>query len=263
MRLPSSFVQLNAAQEKKFFELLSLANRFVPRSEFSWEETIDKNTGLVKGLDMHWFHLTFEFIGNILMHKRYQAKSMLWHRGIERMTQHPVDYIYEYYQTYSKGKNQMRFDLSKNDSIWFLQMTEENAHLVLEMFDFCQTFCPLLGNKNITVVFNDNDMIEGTPLHWYQLFYNYIIPALIYHDKYALNQPHTNMEFNRYFGVVGNLTYVIRYGDPFKFVREMYKKRELNIAFLDKMEEHEYMKALNAREERRTEREKQAKAKNR
>jgi hypothetical protein len=263
MRLPSNFVQLSTAQEKKFFELLFLANSYcAPDDKLQWNNSIDKNTGLISGLDLHWFELTYEFIGNVLLHKRYDAKNLLWHRGIERMTQNPIDFLSEYHEKYSRGKQAFNFKLQPNSRIWFLDISDDDKHLFLEVFDYCQTLCPVLGNRNITPVLDDKGMIEGTPFHWYQTLFNYIIPTLIYGKKYGCAK-HFELEYEKYFSVCGNLMYSIRYKSPFNLLRDMYRKKMLDVPFVDKMEEHEYVRALQAREDRRIEREKKEKQKNR
>lgn len=191
-----------------------------------------------------WFWVTYEVLGRALLHKRYNHLDLLWLRGIERQTQHPIDFLHEFKTTQEKTKGKIFLTVPKPEELRVVKYDETIGQTVLELFDYCQSVAPIYSSQDV-LTFNSLGQIENTPFHWYQLLYNYIVPVILY-DKAYVCQPHTELDYNKYFGWTCRMVYSLRNEDPVAFVKKLYEKRISNIPFYDRIED--YMKTVSKHE---------------
>jgi len=240
MRLPQSYLQINAAQERKLAELLSFVR-----------DHVDMGEGGTEGA---WFWQAYEIAGRAILHKRYGHLDILWHRGLERQTQHPVDYLYEFFLERKKDKAKLFLGQAPTaEEMRVVRYDESVGQSILEMFDHCQGIVPIYSTQNV-LTFDQAGRIEGTPFDWYQLLLNYIVPVLIYEKAYAF-QPHTELEPNKHFDWTGRMVYSLRSQEMITFIRSIMEKRKNGVQLYDNMEE--YIKMINRHERSKREKTKQ------
>lgn len=228
MRLPKSYIQLNAAQSDKFSELLS----FVREQGIEVPENSD------------WFYVTFEYIARTMLYQRYGHLDMFWFKCIERQTQHPIDFLYEFKKDCEKRKVPVLLRKPKTSELNAVLYDDSTGQAILEMFDYCQEISPIYSTKDV-ITFDEKGTIEGTPFSWYQLTLNYIVPVLLYEKTYRC-QPHNELDPNKDFDWIGRMVYSLRTKDPIPFIKSIYKKRADNIPLHE--ETVAYVKAISKQE---------------
>jgi hypothetical protein len=169
---------------------------------------------------------------------------MFWHKCVERQTQHPIDFLYDFKKDCEKRKVNVILTPPTQADLRVLTYDDTKGQAILEVFDYCQSVSPIYNTEDV-LKFDTNGQIPNTPFHWYQLMVNYIVPVLIY-DKVYVCQAHNELPNNQHFGWAGRMMFGLRTKDPIEFIKSLQDKRVNNVSFYE--DKDSYLKIISQQE---------------
>lgn len=210
----------------------------------NFDRSID-DRGIITGTGLHWFQVCFNYIPHVLFHRYHIRLCRINGRGLEMMTEHPIDALYEQFKDlYGKKSN---VDHTTNwGTFAHLSITPSDEQKILEMFDYCEEIKPI-APPNYIATFDENGFLTGTNAHWFQLVFEHLMHIILI-DEWK-------WQYNMCLMTLTNLL-----TGPVEYLYDKYQRKLNKASYFDSIE-LDYVRENQERENRRIEREKAKKLK--